>query len=86
MTKQTTKRNAADTTIADIHKTRERISDEFGGDISAITEAAIRRQEQSNRRTVSYAEVTNIKGVNPSGENHDDDKHGPEELCRPEVP
>jgi hypothetical protein len=66
MTKQTTKRSAADTTIADIHKTRERISDEFGGDISAIIEAAIRRQNLSNRRTVSYAEVPN-NTVNPSG-------------------
>jgi hypothetical protein len=26
-----------------------------------------KRQEQSNRRTVSYAEVPNIKAVNPSG-------------------
>ena len=67
MTKQTTKRNAADTTIADIHKTRERISDECGGDISAITAAAIRRQEHSSRPTVSYAEEPN-KTVNPSGE------------------
>ncbi len=67
MTNQTTKRNAADTTIADIHKTRERISDECGGDISAIAEAAILWQEQSNRLIVSYAEVPNIKTVNPSG-------------------
>ena len=66
MTNQTTKRNTSDTTIADIHKTRERISDECGGDISAITAAAMRRQEQSNRHTVSYAEVPN-KSVNSSG-------------------
>ena len=45
-----------DTTIADIHKTRERISDAFHGDIHDITEDARRRQEQSGRRTVSYAE------------------------------
>lgn len=43
-----------DTTVADIHKTRERISDAFGGDIHAITEDARKRQEQSGRRTVSY--------------------------------
>ena len=43
-----------DTTIVDIHKTRERISDTFGGDIHAITEDARKRQEQSERRTVSY--------------------------------
>lgn len=53
----TNKPSQADSTITDIHKTRERISDAFGGDISAITEDARRRQEQSNRRTVSYAET-----------------------------
>ena len=48
--------NRGDATIADIHKTRERISDAFGGDIHAITADARKRQEQSGRRTVSYAE------------------------------
>lgn len=52
MTKTT---NSSDTTIADIHKTREKISNDFGGDIHAITEDARKRQEQSGRRTVSYA-------------------------------
>ena len=56
-----------DSTIADIHKTRERISDAFGGDISAITEDARRRQELSNRRTVSYAETPG-EAVIASGE------------------
>ena len=59
-----------DTTIADIHKTRERISDAFGGDIHAITEDARRRQEQSGRPTVSYAELpettTHPRGGSPS--------------------
>lgn len=55
MTK-TTNSSQRDTTIADIHKTRERISDAFGGDIHAITEDARKRQEESGRRTVSYAE------------------------------
>jgi len=63
----TTSRKNSDSTVADIHRTRERISDAFGGDISAITEDARRRQEQSNRRTVSYAGVP-TKAVNPSGE------------------
>ncbi len=49
--------NQPDTTIADIHKTRERISEAFGGDIHAITDDARKRQEQSGRRTVSYAET-----------------------------
>jgi len=54
MTKMTSD-TRRDTTIADIHKIRERISDAFGGDIHAITEDARKRQEQSGRRTVSYA-------------------------------
>ncbi len=51
-------RNSSDTTIADIHKTREKISDAFGGNIHAITQDAQKRQEQSGRRTVSYAEAS----------------------------
>ncbi len=50
--------NSVDTTIADIHKTREKISDAFGGNIHAITQDAQKRQEQSGRRTVSYAEAS----------------------------
>ena len=56
MTKPTTS-DRTDRTIADLHKIRERISDAFGGDIHAITEDARKRQEQSGRRTVSYAEL-----------------------------
>ena len=48
-----------DTTIADIHKTRERISDAFDGDITAITEDARKRQEQSGCKTVSFAKTSN---------------------------
>jgi hypothetical protein len=58
MTKMTNSQRA-DSTIADIHNTRERISDDFGGDIHAISEDARKRQEQSGRRTVSYAESPN---------------------------
>ena len=57
MTNSTTKRSPVDSTVADIHKTRERISDACGGDVQAITEAAKRRQELSNRPSVSYAKV-----------------------------
>jgi len=70
MTK-TTNSSRRDTTIADIHKTRQRISDAFGGDIHAITEDARKRQEQSGRRTVSYAETPN-EPMPPSA--------GPDEL------
>ncbi len=52
---RTTKDSGRDTTIAEIHRIREQISDAFGGDIHAITEDARKRQEQSGRRTVSYA-------------------------------
>ena len=64
MTK-TTNSSRRDTTIADIHKTRERISDAFGGDIRAIAEDVRKRQEQSGRRTVSYAKTSN-KSIDPS--------------------
>ena len=47
-----------DSTVGEIHRTRERISDTFGGDIHAISEAARRRQEQSQRHTVSYADAS----------------------------
>ena len=65
MTKMTNSKRG-DTTIADIHKTRERIADAFGGDITAITEDARKRQAQSGRRTVSYADSSN-KAAHPSG-------------------
>lgn len=47
-----------DTTITDIHKTREMISDAFGGNIRAISEDARKRQQQSGRATVSHAKST----------------------------
>ena len=65
MTKATSN-DRTDTTIAEIHKTRERISDAFGGDIRAITEDARKRQEQSGRKTVSFAKPLN-KTVDASG-------------------
>jgi hypothetical protein len=54
---QATKTDCVDTTIAEIHRTRQCISDQFGGDIHAITEDARNRQERSGRQTVSYAET-----------------------------
>lgn len=41
----------ADTTIADIHRTRERLAEKFGGDIKAILDDARRRQAESGRLT-----------------------------------
>ena len=46
-----------DTMIADIHKTRERISDAFGGDIHAITADARKRQKESGYRTGRFREA-----------------------------
>ncbi|NQU22609.1 MAG: hypothetical protein HQ567_15140 [Candidatus Nealsonbacteria bacterium] len=73
---KTTSSSRRDTTIADIHKTRERISDAFGGDIQAITEDARKRQEQSGRRAVSYAE-TSGKAMHPSGGSGDEPGDNP---------
>lgn len=56
-----------DTTIADIHRTRARISDESKGDVHAITQAARKRQEKSGRRTVSFAHAARGQ-MRPSGE------------------
>jgi hypothetical protein len=42
-------KNECDTTIEDIHRTRERMADKFGGDITAILEDARKRQAASGR-------------------------------------
>ena len=42
-----------DTTIEEIHRTRERLAEKFGGDIKAILEDARRRQAASGRPTWS---------------------------------
>jgi hypothetical protein len=51
--------------IAEIHKTRERISDAFGGDIDAIIADAQKRQEKSGRKTVSFAKASNKECAPP---------------------
>ena len=38
-----------DTTIEDIHRTRRRIAEKFGGDLSAILEDARQRQAAAGR-------------------------------------
>jgi hypothetical protein len=53
---QTLNKTNRDTTIEEIHKVREKISDTFNGDIQAILEDAQKRQESSNRKTVSFAD------------------------------
>jgi hypothetical protein len=43
------KKNNRDTTIEEIHRTREQIADKFGGDLAAILEDARKRQAASGR-------------------------------------
>ncbi len=43
------RKNDRDTTIDEIHRTRERMADKFGGDIAAIVEDARKRQAASGR-------------------------------------
>jgi hypothetical protein len=45
----TKKMNNQDATINEIHRTRERIAEEFGGDIEAILDDARQRQAASGR-------------------------------------
>ena len=43
------KRNKRDTTIEEIHRTRQRMADKFAGDIVAILDDARKRQAASGR-------------------------------------
>jgi hypothetical protein len=43
------KKNEGDATIAEIHRTRERMAEKFGGNIAAILEDARKRQAASGR-------------------------------------
>lgn len=63
MMKTTSQDSGGDNTIAAIHKTRECISDAYNGNISAISAAARKRQQQSGRTTVSFAKRTDKAGI-----------------------
>ncbi len=54
-----------DSTIEEIHRTRERLAEKFGGDIMAILEDARRRQAASGRPT--WRSLSANKPVHPSG-------------------
>ena len=54
-----------DTTIDDIHRTRERLAEKFGGDIKAILEDARQRQAASGRPI--WQGTSANKAVNRSG-------------------
>lgn len=55
-----------DTTITDIHRTRERLAEKFGGDIKAILDDARQRQAESRRPT--WAGKTANQTMHQSGE------------------
>jgi len=59
-----------DTTIEDIHRTRERLAEKFGGDIKAILEDARQRQAASGR-PIWQGTAAN-KAVNRSGDHSAD--------------
>ncbi len=60
------KKTDVDTTIDEIHKTRERLAEKFGGDIKAILADARRRQAESGRPVWHGTSANNA--VNRSGE------------------
>ena len=54
-----------DSTIEEIHRTRERLAEKFGGDIRAILVDARRRQAASGRPT--WSALSANKPMYPSG-------------------
>jgi hypothetical protein len=60
------KNNERDTTIDEIHRTRELMADKFGGDIAAILEDARKRQAASGRPV--WQGPSSNKGTQTSGD------------------
>ena len=58
-------KNNRDTTIDEIHRTREKMADKFGGDIAAILEDARKRQAASGRPV--WQSPSSSKTMHPSG-------------------
>ena len=54
-----------DTIIDEIHRTRERMAEKFGGDIAAILEDARKRQEASGRAV--WQGPSSNKALKPTG-------------------
>ena len=59
------KKNNRDTTIEEIHRTRQQMADKFGGDIVAILEDARKRQAASGRPV--WQGPSSNKATHPSG-------------------
>lgn len=60
------KSDSADSAISDLHAWRRELSDQFAGDVRAIVEDAMRRQEQSGHRIIRHRELTN-NPMRPNG-------------------
>ena len=63
----TYKNDSADSAISDLHAWRRELSDEFGGDIHAIVEDAMRRQGQSGQRIIIRRREPTNEPIHPSG-------------------
>jgi hypothetical protein len=61
-----------DSTIEEIHRTRERLAEKFGGDIRAILADARRRQAASGRP--AWSGLSANKPMHPSGGSSAPDK------------
>ena len=62
----TQKKNDRDTIIEEIHRTRRRMAEKFGGDLAAILEDARKRQAASGRPV--WQGPSSNKAMQPSGE------------------
>ena len=62
MIQKTTKR---DTILDEIHRTRQRMAEKFGGDLAAILEDAWKRQEASGRAI--WQGSSSNQTLNPTG-------------------
>ena len=58
--------DSVDSAISDLHAWRRELSDQFAGDVRAMVEDAMRRQEHSGHRIIRRRELTN-KPMHPSG-------------------
>ena len=64
------RKNDVDTTIDEIHRTRERLAEKFGGDIKAILADARQRQAESGRPIWRGTSANNaVNRSSESGEN-----------------
>ncbi len=68
------KSDSADSAIRDLHAWRRELSDQFAGDVRAIVEDAMRRQDQSGHRIIRHRELAN-KPMLPSGGSTAPDNH-----------